>query len=179
MQCGAGPFAVEPEEGMEPPGSQRALADDLRFFHKHIGLGGVIRRLDHVLVLYRHHGGQLSNTTPASLLRKVRARAFEERVLRSWPRFSVWGAGRDAKAFMACLSGRSQRKVAAIAEINPAKIGTMFESAALNVRAPIVHWREVPAPVVVCVARGRTGGELEANVRTVGLTEGVDCWFFV
>ena len=164
---------------MEPAGAQRALADDLRFVHKHIGLGGVLRRLDHVLVVYRHHGGQLSNTTPASLLRRVRARAFEERVLCGWPRFSVWGAGRDAKAFLSCLSVRSQRKVAAIAEVDPAKIGTMFDSAALNVRAPIVQFMEVQAPVVVCVARGRTGGELEANVRKVGLTEGVDCWFVV
>lgn len=165
---------------MEPSGAQRALADDLRFIHNHIRLGGCIRRLDNVLVMYRHHGGQLSTTTPVSLLRKVRAHAFEERVLCSWPHFSVWGAGRDAKAFLSCLSEESQRKVAAVAEIDPAKIGTVFDSAAaLKVRAPIVHWREVKAPVVVCVARGRTGGELEANVRKVGLREGIDCWFVV
>lgn len=164
---------------MEPPGAQRALADDLRFVHKHISLGGVIRRLDNVLVTYRHHGGQLSNTTPASLLRKVRANAFEHRVLCHWPLFSVWGAGRDAKAFLSCLSERSQRKIVAVADVNPVKIGTMFHSANLSVHAPIVHWKDIKAPVVVCVARGRTGGELEANVRKAGLREGIDCWFVV
>jgi hypothetical protein len=130
-------------------------------------------------VVYRHHGGQLSSSTPAGLLRKIRAHAFEQRVLCSWPRFSVWGAGRDAKAFLSCLTEKSQRKVIAVAEIDPSKIGTVFDSAALNVHAPIMHWQEVKAPVVVCVARGRTGGELEANVRKAGLREGIDCWFVV
>jgi hypothetical protein len=175
----AGPFAEEPEEGMEPLGAPRALADDLRFLQRHLARGGCLRRLDHVLVVYRHHGGQLSHATPAPLLRRVRAQALEARVLSHWPRFSVWGAGRDAKALLACLSPATRSKVVAFAEVNPAKVGSVFDSSALGIRAPVVHWSKVTPPVLVCVARGRTGGQLEANVRAAGLTEGVDCWYAV
>ena len=164
---------------MEPPDATRAYADDLRFVHALLGRGGHVRRLDHVLCVYRHHNAQLSHMTPRSLLMRVRARALEARVLRFWPRFSVWGAGRDAKAFLACISGAARGRVAAFAEVNPRKIGTVYENAALGVAAPVVHWSCVRPPVVVCVARGRTNGELERNMRAAGLTEGLDCWCFV
>ena len=174
----AGPFAELPEAGMEPPGSTRALADDLRFVQRHLDAGGHLRRLDHVLVVYRHHGGQLSHGTPRSLLVKVRARAIERRVLSKWPRFSVWGAGRDGKAFVRALTAATARRIVAFAEVDAAKIGTVYEVEEASVRVPVVHFTQVVPPVVVCVARGRTGGELESNVRRMGLVEGENCWYF-
>lgn len=167
---------MEPEAGLDPPGARRALADDFRFMHAHLQRGGCLRRLDHVLVVYRHHGGQLSHETPAALIRAVRVRALEERVLRRWPRFSIWGAGRDAKAFVAGLSEASREKIVAFAEVDPRKIGKEFYSSALDVSAPIVHFSEIERPFVCCVARGRTAGELERNVATKG-REGEDYWF--
>jgi hypothetical protein len=174
-----GPFVELPEKGMEPPGSTHALADDLRFVHRHLSCGGILRRLDHVLVVYRHHGGQLSHATPRELLMRVRARALESRVLSEWRSFSVWGAGRDAKTFLRCLSAESRAKVAMFAEVDPRKVGTVYENTDLGVKAPVVHFRKTRAPVIVCVARGRTGGQLERNVLSVGLVEGKDCWYFV
>ena len=174
-----GPFIEVPAPGMEPPGAARALADDLRFLQHHLAKGGHLRRLDHVLVVYRHHGGQLSAATPRSLLTRVRARAMEARVLARLPSFSVWGAGRDAKAFLRELSRESCAKVASFAEVDPRKIGTTYENNAMGVCAPVVHFNEIKAPVVICVARGRTGGALERNVRSVGLVEGETCWYVV
>lgn len=176
LRMHAGGFPVTPEPGLDPPGAQRALADDFRFMHAHLQRGGCLRRLDHVLVVYRHHGGQLSHETPATLIRAVRVRAVEARVLHAWPRFSVWGAGRDAKAFVGGLSCGSRNKIAAFAEVDPRKVGKEFYSAAVDVAAPIVHVSEVQPPFLCCVARGRTGGELEANVAMKG-REGVDYWF--
>ena len=49
----AGGFIELPDSGMEPEGATRALADDLRFVQQHLQLGGHLRRLDHVLVVYR------------------------------------------------------------------------------------------------------------------------------
>jgi hypothetical protein len=175
----AGGFIEVPEPGMEPADSQRALADDLRFVHKHLASGGQLRRLDHILVVYSHHGGQLSHATPRALLFKIRARAFEARVLsqRAWASFSVWGAGRDAKAFVRALSRAARAHIAAFAEIHPRKIGTYLDLDCRSV--PVVHFEEVQPPVVVCVAKGRTGGELERNVASRGLVEGDTCWYFV
>jgi hypothetical protein len=168
-----------PEAGIDPPGAVRALADDFRFLQRHLSQGGVLRRLDHVLVVYRHHPLQLSHSTHSSLLRTVRARAFEQRVLNKWTRFSVWGSGRDAKAFLSCLSEQSRRKVVGIAEVDMRKVGTIFESRALGMRVPIVHFSTIQPPAVICVAKGRTHGELEDNVASAGLTEGETCWFVV
>jgi hypothetical protein len=161
---------------MEPAGCARALADDLRFVQSHLAAGGRLRRLDHALVAYSHHGGALSAATPRRLLAAVRARALEARVLARWRRFSVWGAGRDAKAFVRELTEASRRKIVAYAEVHPRKIGTFVDGPCGGV--PVVHYSEVRPPVVICVARGRTGGALERNVQSMGLVEGENCWYF-
>jgi hypothetical protein len=162
---------------MEPAGVTRGLADDLRFAQRLLSLGGHVRRLDHVLVVYRHHKGQLSHVTPRKLLVRLRARALESRVLCHWPRFDVWGAGRDARAFVASLQPRTRAKISQIVDVDPLKIGRQFVSDEMSV--PIVHFSSVKPPVVVCVARNRTNGELERNVASQGLVEGEDCWSIV
>ena len=43
---------------------------------------------------------------------------------------------------------------------------------------PVVHFREVRPPFVTCVALGRTGGAFEANLASLGLTEGRDYFLF-
>ena len=108
----------------------------------------------------------------------MRAQALARRVLCRWPAFSVWGAGRDGKAFLRALPPSVARRCRALADVDPRKIGTEYEVEEGGVRVPVIHFSAVVPPVVVCVARGRTGGALERNVRSVGLVEGDNCWFF-
>ena len=47
-----------------------------------------------------------------------------------------------------------------------------------QMRLAVHHFRDATAPIVCCVAMGRTAGQFEANVRSLGLTEGVDYYHF-
>jgi hypothetical protein len=99
-------------------------------------------------------------------------------VLCHWSRFDVWGAGRDARAFVASLQPESRAKITQFAEVDPLKIGT-FQSGTLGLSVPVVHFSLIKPPAIVCVARNRTNGELERNVASQRLVEGETCWYFV
>lgn len=78
--------------------------------------------------MYRHRPGlsMCTHTSRKTLLR-LRLRAFERRVLSqpSWSAgFSIWGAGRDGRNFITELQLEHRRKVRAMCDIDPAKIGT-------------------------------------------------------
>jgi hypothetical protein len=107
------------------------------------------------LLVYRYGSGSLSWKTPRSLLQRIRAAIFEERFLapragasaasatlppmwrppsaddndhdEPFPRaFTVWGAGRDGKAFYNALSPAGQAQVLAFADIDPRKVGLAY-----------------------------------------------------
>ena len=119
---------------------------------------------------------------------QVRAQAFEERILpmKSWEKFIVWGAGRDAKNFMNEISPAARARVEAMIDIDPRKTGRQYTNSQAPDQAPvpIVHFSKAPRglPVVVCVAKRRKGsgdsGDLESNVDTLGLIEGTTLWYF-
>lgn len=101
-------------------------------------------------------------------------------MLHRWPHFSIWGAGRDAKLVVRELTHDSRAKIVRVAEVDANKVGTSFMPDGMQGRrVPIVHFSAIKPPALVCVAKGRTGGALERNVRSVGLLEGVDCWYVV
>ena len=58
----------------------------------------------------------------------------------------------------------------------PGKVGAPYQYFEWSV--PVVHFREVRPPFVTCVALGRTGGAFEANLASLGLTEGRDYFLF-
>ncbi|CAD7931752.1 unnamed protein product [Amoebophrya sp. A25] len=58
------------------------LAADLRFFHCHLDAGGSLRKVDDVVLTYRHRpGASLCAETSRRILFEVRCRALERRVL--------------------------------------------------------------------------------------------------
>ena len=113
-------------------------------------------------------------------LLRIRAAAFERRVLSSpsWrdPGFTIWGAGRDGREFFKALRPETRSRVAAFCDVDPSKVGTPYQYFEWSV--PVVHFREVRPPFVTCVALGRTGGAFEANLASLGLTEGRDYFLF-
>lgn len=67
----------------------------------------------------------------------------------------------------------------AFCDVNEKKIGTHYHNAITKHSVPIIHFRDAKPPIVCCVALDRTGGKFEANVRSVGLTEGVNLWHII
>ncbi|KAJ1486374.1 hypothetical protein T484DRAFT_1943660 [Baffinella frigidus] len=166
------------------------------------GEGCIVRVGDETspVLRYRYLAGSGSWRTPRRKLLRLRAQAFERRILgirapgeeggasssEKWSTFTVWGAGRDGRQFVAELSPEARARITAICDVDPKKIGTEYYNHRLEgppCRVPIIHFSEVTGPVVVCVSRRRFGdqqeGELEQNVRTLGNTEGKDLWYFV
>ncbi len=108
-----------------------------------------------------------------------RVRALERRVLAHWDSFTIWGAGRDGKAFFNTLSPEFQLRVAAFCDIDDSKVGTVYHNSATGgPKVPIIHWTTAVRPLILCVALNRTEGQFEANVASLGLKEGTDYWQF-
>ena len=129
------------------------LAEDLRFFHTHLYSDGVLylhrTRTKEPLVTYRHTGTSQSFKTSRKLLLSLRAKAFEESVLKKdslWQtkndgRFVVWGAGRDGKDFIKALDPESRKRIYCFVDVDEKKIGIGFYiNRDLDLRVPIVHF---------------------------------------
>lgn len=164
-------------------GMNRALPDqtpsDLYFFHRHLDLKGKLLRVKRELVMYRYLPNSVSSRIPRRQLLRVRLPPFERRVLAKWTSFTIWGAGRDGRNFFNDLSDENQKKVTSFCDIDPKKIANGVYDQRGRRHVPVTHFSDAKPPLVICVSMGRTGGALEQNVRSLGLTEGVDYWHFI
>lgn len=152
--------------------------EDLVFFQEHLSAGGTLSRVDELLMLYRLVPGSASSLTPRMDIVRVRIKYLEARVLSGVEGFMIWGAGRDGKAFYKSLSPSVRAKVRAFCDIDVKKIGAGGFIAEDGTRVPVIHFRDAKPPVVTCVAFDRTDGEFEKNLESLGLTPGVDVFFF-
>eukprot|EP00977_Amphora_coffeiformis_P002738 scaffold521_cov167-Amphora_coffeaeformis.AAC.29 len=128
------------------------VAEDTRFFYKHLHAGGHLRllRTAKPLMIYKHRLGQSqSSLTPRKLLFHLRARAFERMILQRqekkpkqpWSKFCVWGAGRDGKDFIKALQPEFRERIACLVDVDPKKIDVgEYYNKDLGVRIPIVHF---------------------------------------
>ena len=168
------------------------LAEDLRFFHAHLGCGkeqecrqdgkdetcsssGVngklkLHRTEEPLVTYRHRAGQSqSSSTPRKLLLQLRAKSFEDTILRCDKRwmyddkkrkggFVIWGAGRDGKDFFKSLSPEIRCHVRCFVDVDEKKIKSGYYTCPSTsskekqctktdkmTRTPIVHFSMLAA----------------------------------
>jgi glycosyltransferase involved in cell wall biosynthesis len=161
-ECNLPPTAyrlVHPD--FETPESLR-VAEDLRFFHSHFASNGLVRLHREPLIIYKHRDGQSqSSQTSRKLLLYLRARAFEDQVLRKHPRwikaslsveetpptashdgsFVVWGAGRDGKDFCKALSADARRRIYCMVDVDDKKISSgWYVNRESNIKIPIVHF---------------------------------------
>jgi len=77
------------------------------------------------------------------------------------------------------MMSHNYRKVSAFCDINPKKVGTTYHCRETKRNVPIVHFTQPQAPLICCVAMGRTDGELEANIAKMNLLEGENFWHFI
>ena len=124
------------------------VAEDTRFFYKHLSAGGSLRllRANEPLLMYRHREGQSqSSQTPRKLLFSLRVRAFEQMVLEkessSWSKFCIWGAGRDGKDFIKALRPEFRKRVFCMVDVDEKKISAGYYChKKWGLRVPIVHF---------------------------------------
>jgi hypothetical protein len=105
-----------------------------------------------------------------------RAAALEAAVLSGWEAFAIWGAGRDGRDLFKALQPETRRKVTAFCDVDEKKIGTVYEF--FEYRVPILHFSQATPPFITCVALDRTDGAFEANLASLGLTEGEGYYHF-
>lgn len=147
------------------------------FYYDHVAAGGIVRKVPDELVMYRYVPGSFSFSVPRLTLLHIRVAHFERMILErrpdEWTTFGIWGAGRDGKQFLKALKPAYAQRVAAFYDIDPKKIERKahFDEGTRR-HIPIRHWTAATAPFVVCVALDRTDGALEANLASLGLTEG-------
>ncbi|OQS02676.1 UDP-GlcNAc:betaGal beta-1,3-N-acetylglucosaminyltransferase 1-like [Thraustotheca clavata] len=154
------------------------IPEDLIFFLKHLELGGTLAKSEEKLVIYRHSSGSVCSKLPRRILLRTRLASLERRVLSQWTSFTIWGCGRDGKNFFVDLSEEYKKKVTAFCDVNEKKIGTKYYCRETKTQVPIIHFSEAKPPIICCVSMGRTDGELEANIKSLNLVEGVNFWHF-
>jgi len=162
----------------------RALAEDLRFFYKHLEcwesgeLENKLAMVDHPLIAYRHVATSLSSLTPRRLLTELRIKALQKSVLLNWDSFGIWGAGKDGKDFLKKLAPEFQDRVSIMFDIDPKKIKNGYNNPNLKRVIDVVHFTEAKPPFITCVALDRTGGAFEQNLASLNLKEGKDYFHF-
>ncbi|KAF2071856.1 hypothetical protein CYY_006823 [Polysphondylium violaceum] len=162
-----------------PTKTHTAIPEDLIFFHRHIEHGGTLHKVGPApLLVYRYHANNISNLIHRHMLMKVRIEYLEKRVLSQWPKFSIWGAGKDGKKFFTLLSDTSKAKVESFCDVDEKKIGHNYNAAYTPYSVPIIHFKNVKPPLIICVALDRSNNEFENNLASLNLEEGKDYWHF-
>ena len=130
-------------------------------------------------VYCRYHAAAATHAIPRQTILRHRASALEMDILLQNPKFAqftIWGAGRDGRQFFKALTNAGRERVVAFCDVDPTKIGTKYQY--FEHQVPVIDWRAAVPPIITCVALGRTGGAFEANLASLGLTEGVDFYYF-
>ncbi|XP_038402123.1 UDP-GlcNAc:betaGal beta-1,3-N-acetylglucosaminyltransferase-like protein 1 isoform X7 [Canis lupus familiaris] len=159
------------------------VPEDLLLFYNHLRKGGGVVRVDQSLVLYRYHPDAATHSVLETTIWTHRVRFLEERVLPRWAAFTIWNAGRQGRRLYRNLSAGARRKVVAFCDVDENKIRKGFycyedSEEAPKPRVPILHFRAARPPFVICVKLDLTGGEFEANLRSLHLQEGRDFLHF-
>ena len=152
--------------------------EDLYFFLDHLASGGSVAKVCEPLITYRYHLSSVSHGTSSVELQRIRIMYLQRMVIDYWPSFSIWGYGRDGKKFINMLTKSNANKVACFCDVHAPKIGAPYFNNYIRKNIPIIDYREVVPPFIVCVGMKRSLGDLERNVESLGLVEGVDYYYF-
>lgn len=158
------------------------VPEDLYFFLDHLLLNGKLRKVaKEPLLTYRYSPTGWTLGSKKQDLQRVRAGYLEAMVLSTsaWESFQVWGSGKDGRKFLKLISRECAARVTQFLEVDEAKIGTRYYCQETARHIPIVHYSSASeAPIIICVASKRAGGELEKNVATLHRSEGVHFFHF-
>lgn len=154
------------------------VPEDLYFFMDHLLLGGKLAKSSLSLIQYRYSPNSWSLGTKSLDLKRVRISYLQERILKNWDSFSIWGYGRDGRKFLNLLPEEIANKVTCFCDVDPKKVGRDYYASRIGVYIPIIHYSEVKAPFIVCVGSKIPGGLLEENIQKCNFIEGIDYFHF-
>ncbi|XP_065558280.1 queuosine-tRNA galactosyltransferase-like isoform X4 [Artemia franciscana] len=162
---------------------RKSHPEDLVFFYKHLDLGGHIRRVDEVLLIYRYHPGAMTFGISEKTIWSLRVKRLEENFILNWKSFYIWNAGKQGRQLYRSISEISRKKVKGFCDVDARKIAQGYytfeaEKQIPRPKIPIVHFNDGEPPFVICVKLDMTNGELERNIEGLGLVENVDYVIF-
>ncbi|XP_053309083.1 UDP-GlcNAc:betaGal beta-1,3-N-acetylglucosaminyltransferase-like protein 1 [Spea bombifrons] len=171
--CHVGQFV---EDGTGTP-------EDLLFFYEHLRKGGDVQRVDECLLKYRYHEHAATHSVSEDTIWEHRVRFLEERVLRHWPSFTIWNAGKQGRKLYRSLTADNRAKVVAFCDVDKNKISKGFytfeeSQEQPKPKIPVIHFQDAKPPFIVCVKLDLTGGGFEENLKSLNLREGVDFYHF-
>ncbi|XP_065193924.1 queuosine-tRNA galactosyltransferase-like [Sycon ciliatum] len=163
--------------------SGKGTPEDLLFFFSHLRHGGGVGRCDEDLLMYRYHENAATFSINRETIFAISLAELEQRVLATWPSFSIWNAGKLGRKFYRALCKQSRDKVVCFGDVDKKKLDLgSYTCVEVNERpypcVPIRHFRQLRAPFVICMKQDLTGGAFEENLASLHLTEGVDYVFF-
>ncbi|XP_071429971.1 queuosine-tRNA galactosyltransferase isoform X3 [Pithys albifrons albifrons] len=161
----------------------KGVPEDLLFFYEHLQRGGEVFRVDQCLLLYRYHPQAATHSVLQGTIWTHRVRFLEDRVLSSWPSFTIWNAGKQGRRLYRSLSPANRKKVIAFCDVDEKKIAKGFytyeeSEESPKPRVPVCHFRDAAPPLVLCVKLDLTGGVFETNLDMLNLKEGTDYYHF-
>lgn len=114
---------------------------------------------------------------------KLRVDFLQERVLSQWESFTIWNAGKQGRKLYRSLSPANQKKVKAFCDVDENKIQKGFytyeeSKERPKPKIPVLHYKNASAPFIICVKLDMTGGDLEENLNSLQLKEGIDYYHF-
>jgi len=164
---------------------QRGFPEDLEFFFRHLDNGGKLLRIHKPLLTYRYHSAGASFSVHENTIWDLRIHQIQKDVLSRWHSFTIWNAGKKGRKFYRSLDHENRKKVTAMCDVDEKKIAKGFytcevikDESGLPPKIPIVHFKVASKPFIVCVKIGMTNGDLEDNLASLSLIEGVDYFHF-
>merc|ERR1712189_112183 len=122
-----------------------------------MGNNGKLHRVDETLLLYRYHASAASFSVHEDTIWNFRMAFLEKHVLKHWPVFTIWNAGKQGRRFYRSLAEEYRAKVLALCDVDEKKIAKgeyrcelLKENNKVPV-IPIVHFRDAKPPFVICV----------------------------
>ncbi|XP_034230420.1 UDP-GlcNAc:betaGal beta-1,3-N-acetylglucosaminyltransferase-like protein 1 isoform X2 [Thrips palmi] len=160
--------------------------EDLIFFYKHLDLKGKIRRVDEVLLMYRYHENATTFSIHEDTIWNVRLEHLTHNVLKGWPKFTIWNAGKQGRKFYRSLAPELQDQVLAMCDVDVKKIGKHYQpyypedqTRSRNSRSiPILDYQTAKPPFVICLKLDLTAGNFERNLASLKLVEAKDYIIF-
>ncbi|XP_063707714.1 UDP-GlcNAc:betaGal beta-1,3-N-acetylglucosaminyltransferase-like protein 1 [Culicoides brevitarsis] len=167
----------------------KGTPEDLIFFFKHLNVGGKLHRVDEPLLEYTYHSEATSFSVKSETIDKIRLQQlieteFNDKEKPQWKEgFMIWNAGRQGRKFYRSLPKEWQNRVTSFCDVDPKLIGTTFNHYEPELRktlrnVPIVSYKEVTSPVIICMKLDLTDGAFEENLASLNMEEGRDFILF-